>query len=329
MKFGMFVIGDFHWEANQTLGDYYDHVLEQVRWAETLGYGSFWFGEHHFDFCGVVPSPPVLMSVAATQTKAIRIGVAVSLLPYRHPILTAEEYAMVDVLSGGRLDFGAGRGTPPELKGFGVKEDNRDLLVESLDVLTMAWRDGKVSFNGKYHRMEDVAINVQPVQKPTPPIYLAALSEASYRLAGERGYPILGIPYASCKKLSEVAEKTALYKDTLAATGHDPDQFDAVQCFHGHIAETDRAAHDNAKRGMIPYLAARMSVRPRNYDELYRDRMILVGTPEHWIEHIEEIRRTGTNYLIFMMNYATLEQERILRSMELMAKEVMPRFANV
>lgn len=110
MKFGMFVIGDFHWEANQTLGDYYNHVLEQVRWAEELGYESFWFGEHHFDFCGVIPSPPVMMSVAAAQTSRIRIGVAVALLPYRNPILTAEEYAMVDVLSGGRLDFGVGRG---------------------------------------------------------------------------------------------------------------------------------------------------------------------------------------------------------------------------
>src|ERR1043166_3642106 len=81
MKFGMFVIGDFHWEANQTLRNYYDHVWEQVRWGEELGYESFWFGEHHFDFCGVVPPPPVLMSVAAAQTSRIRIGVAVALLP--------------------------------------------------------------------------------------------------------------------------------------------------------------------------------------------------------------------------------------------------------
>lgn len=328
MKFGMFVIGDFHWEANQTLRDYYDHVLEQVRWAEDLGYESFWFGEHHFDFCGVIPSPPVFMSVAATQTSRIRLGVAVALLPYRNPILTAEEYAMVDVLSGGRLDFGVGRGTPPELKGFGVKEDNRDLLVESLDVLTMAWRDAKVSFQGKYHRIDELPINVQPVQKPTPPIYLAALSEASYRLAGERGYPILGIPYASCRTLDDVAEKNSLYKETLRQAGRDPEKFEIVQCFHGHVAEREAAAHDNAKRGMLPYLAARMSVRPRNYDELYRDRMIMVGTPEHCARHIEEIRQTGTNYIIFMMNYATLEQEKILRSMELMAKEVLPGFAD-
>ena len=87
-------------------------MIEQVQWAERLGYECFWFGEHHFDFHGVIPSPPVLMSVAARSTEKIRIGIAVSLLPYRNPLFTAEEYAMVDVMSGGRLDFGVGRGTP-------------------------------------------------------------------------------------------------------------------------------------------------------------------------------------------------------------------------
>jgi alkanesulfonate monooxygenase SsuD/methylene tetrahydromethanopterin reductase-like flavin-dependent oxidoreductase (luciferase family) len=77
---------------------------------------------------------------------------------------------------------------------------------------------------------------------------------------------------------------------------------------------------------MVPYLSARLAIRPRNYDELYRDRMIVVGDPKRCIEQIEEIRDTGTNYIIFMMNFATLEQKKILRSMEIMAKEVIPRF---
>jgi alkanesulfonate monooxygenase SsuD/methylene tetrahydromethanopterin reductase-like flavin-dependent oxidoreductase (luciferase family) len=94
------------------------------------------------------------------------------------------------------------------------------------------------------------------------------------------------------------------------------------------VAETDDVAQENAKRGMIPYLSARFSIRPRNYDQLYRDRMILVGSPERCSEQIAEIREMGTNYIIFMMNFATLEQAKILRSMELMAKEVMPKFQN-
>jgi alkanesulfonate monooxygenase SsuD/methylene tetrahydromethanopterin reductase-like flavin-dependent oxidoreductase (luciferase family) len=326
MKFGMFVIGDFHAQANKTLGDYYEQILEQVSWAEDLGYECFWFGEHHFDFFGVIPSPPVLMSAAAKQTKKIRLGVAVSLLPHRNPILTAEEYAMVDVLSDGRLDFGVGRGTPPELVGFGIKEDNRDLLVESLEVVKMAWSEGKVSYQGKYHHIENVALNVTPIQKPTPPIFFAALSEASYKVAGENGYPILGIPYASCKTMAEVKTKIDLYKTTLTQSGHDAETFDIVQCFHSHVAETDSQAQENAKQGMMPYLAARIAVRPRNYDELYKDRMILVGNPQHCSEQLAEIRETGTNYIIFMMNFATLEQEKILHSMEIMAKEVIPQF---
>lgn len=327
MKFGMFVIGDYHPQANKSLSDYYEQMLEQVKWAEDLGYECFWFGEHHFDFFGVVPSPPVLMSVAAKRTKKIRLGVAVSLLPYRNPILTAEEYAMVDVLSGGRLDFGVGRGTPPELVGFGVKEDNRDLLVEGLEVVKMAWSEGRISYNGKYYQIPAVSLNVTPVQKPTPPLFFAALSEGSYKVAGEKGYPILGIPYASCKDIGEMKQKITFYKNTLADSGHNPGAFDVVQCFHSHVAATDREAEKNAREGMVPYLSARLAVRPRNYDELYRDRMIMVGDPRRCIEQIGEVRETGTNYIIFMMNFATLEQKKILDSMEIMAKEVMPEFS--
>ena len=326
MQFGMFVIGDYHPQATKSLGDYYEQMLEQVKWAEDLGYECFWFGEHHFDFFGIIPSPPVFMAVAAKRTKKIRLGVAVSLLPYRNPILAAEEYAMVDVLSGGRLDFGVGRGTPPELVGFGVKEDNRDLLVESLEVVEMAWREGKVSYKGKYHQIDGVSVNVTPIQKPTPPLFFAALSEGSYKVAGEKGYPILGIPYASCKTIAEVKQKVGFYKDTLSRCGHNPEDFQVVQCFHSHVADTDEEAQKNARQGMVPYLSARLVIRPRNYDELYRDRMIMVGAPKHCIEQIEEIRETGTNYIIFMMNFATLEQEKILESMEIMAKEVIPKF---
>jgi alkanesulfonate monooxygenase SsuD/methylene tetrahydromethanopterin reductase-like flavin-dependent oxidoreductase (luciferase family) len=266
------------------------------------------------------------MAVAAKRTEKIRLGVAVSLLPYRNPILTAEEYAMVDVLSSGRLDFGVGRGTPPELVGFGVQEDNRDLLVESLDVVKMAWSTGRVCYDGKYLHINNVALNVTPIQKPTPPLFFAALSDGSYKVAGEQGYPILGIPYASCKTMSEVKAKIDVYKDTLERSGHDPEKLDVVQCFHSHVAETDATAQENAKQGMVPYFSARLAVRPRNYDELYKDRMIVVGNPKHCREQIAEIRKTGTNYIIFMMNFATLEQKKILRSMEIMAKEVIPQF---
>ena len=326
MKFGVFLIGDNSPELKKDLRDYYAEILEQVRLAETLGYECFWFGEHHFDFFGVIPSPPVMMSVAAKSTERIRIGVAVTLLPFRNPIFVAEEYAMVDVLSGGRLDFGVGRGTPDELIGFGVKGDNRDLFIECLDVVEMAWREGRVSYEGKHQKIDGVPLNVSPVQKPMPPIFLAALSQASYKMAAERGYSILGIPYASCKTLKEVEEKIRHYTDALEASGHDPAKFETIQCFHTHVAESNREAQSNAREPMDLYYRHRIHIRPRTYDELYRDRMTMVGDPKHCIEHIEEIRETGTNYIIFMMNFAALGQRKILDSMEIMAKEVIPKF---
>src|SRR3970040_1864587 len=108
MKFGMFIIGDNGPSLNKNLNAYYDEMLEQVRWAETLGYECFWLGEHHFDFFGVIPGPPVILSLAAKYTKKIRLGVAVCLLPCRNPLLVAEEYAMGGAPSGGGREFGVG-----------------------------------------------------------------------------------------------------------------------------------------------------------------------------------------------------------------------------
>ena len=325
MKFGLFIIGDDDPELGLDLTAYYERMLEQVRHGESLGYECFWFGEHHFDFHGVIPSPTVLMSAAATCTDTIRLGVAVALLPYRNPVLTAEEYAMIDVLSGGRLDFGVGRGTPPELVGFGVKEDNRDLLVESLEVVEMAWREGRVSYQGRFHQIDDVSLNVQPVQRPLPPVYFAALSPGSYQVAGERGYPILGIPFASCKDMAEVKRKVSGYKQTLSQNGHDPAALDVGQTIHTHVAESDAAARRRARPAMSRYYEARKSVRPRGYDELDQGRMLMVGGPARCIEQIEEIADTGTNYIIFSMNFAGLDQASILESMAMMVEEVLPR----
>ena len=325
MKFGLFIIGDDDPELKLDLKSYYERMLEQVRWGESLGYECFWFGEHHFDFHGVIPSPTVLMSAAANCTRTIRLGVAVALLPYRDPVLTAEEYAMVDVLSGGRLDFGVGRGTPPELVGFGVKEDNRDLLVESLEVVEMAWREGRVSYNGKFHQIDDVSLNVLPVQRPAPPVYFAALSQGSYQVAGERGYPILGIPFASCRDWDEVKRKVVFYKETLSENGHDPATLDVGQTIHTHVAESDAAARGRARPAMSRYYEARKSVRPRGYDELDRERMLMVGGPARCIEQIQEIADTGANYVIFSMNFAGLDQKSILDSMSMMAEEVLPK----
>ncbi len=325
MKFGLFIIGDDDPELQLDLKDYYERMLEQVRWGESLGYEGFWFGEHHFDFHGVIPSPTVLLSAAAACTDSIRLGVAVALLPYRSPILTAEEYAMVDVLSGGRLDFGVGRGTPPELAGFGVKGDNRDRLVESLEVVEMAWREGRVSCQGRFHHIDDVALNVMPVQRPTPPVYFAALSQGSCQVAGERGYPILGIPFASCRDMAEVKRKVDFYKETLGRSGHDAGALDVVQTIHAHVAESDAAARRRARPAMSRYYEMRKAIRPRGYDELDRQRMLMVGGPDRCVEQIREIADTGANYIIFSMNFAGLDQKSVLDSMAMMAEEVLPR----
>ena len=158
-------------------------------------------------------------------------------------------------------------------------------------------------------------------------MYFAALSQGSYQVAGERGYPILGIPFASCKDMAEVKGKVDFYRETLSRNGHDPAKLDVGQTIHTHVAESDAAARRRARPAMKRYYEARKSVRPRGYDELDRGRMLMVGGPARCIEQIQEIADTGTNYVIFSMNFAGLDQKSILDSMAVMAEEVLPKLA--
>ena len=173
MKFGIFsVVDHYPNELARTSGQFYAELLEQVAAADALGFDSFWIAEHHFHEYGAIPRPPVWMAAAAQRTKRIRLGAAVVVLPFDHPLRTAEDYAMVDVISGGRLNLGVGSGyLKHEYEGFGIDpEEKRDRFDEALDVLLKAWSGERFSYRGKYQRVDDVQLNVMPVQRPRPPV---------------------------------------------------------------------------------------------------------------------------------------------------------------
>ena len=326
MKFGLFIIGDDDPELKLDLKGYYERMLEQVRWGESLGYECFWFGEHHFDFHGVIPSPTVLMSAAATCTDSIRLGVAVALLPYRDPILTAEEYAMIDVLER----------RPPRLRGGTRHAAGAGRLRrqggQPGPAWWRAWRSWRwpgaragCRTTGRFHQIDDVSLNVQPVQRPLPPVYFAALSQGSYQVAGERGYPILGIPFASCKDWDEVKRKVGFYKETLSRNDHDPTTLDVGQTIHTHVAESDAAARRHARPAMSRYYEARKSVRPRGYDELDQERMLMVGGPRPLPRSDPGDRRHRRQLHHLLHELRGLDQKSILDSMAMMAEEVLPK----
>src|SRR5436190_4922662 len=142
----------------QTEADVYAHALEEARLADELGFHTVWLAEHHFSPYGIAPSLAVLAAAIARETRRVRIGTAVVVAPFIHPVRIAEEWAMVDILSGGRLDFGIGRGyQPAEFRGLTVSmEKTRERFDESLELIRRAWTDERCTFEGEFYQVRDV-----------------------------------------------------------------------------------------------------------------------------------------------------------------------------
>ena len=157
MKFGLLYIPDYDPDRYKTASHYYGEMLEQIQYQEELGFDGVFFAEHYVGGYAF-PSPPVFAAAVAQRTKRIRLGTGVTLLPLSNPIRTAEEYAMLDVLSNGRLDFGVGRGVlKAEYELFDIAEsESQGRFHESLEIILQAWTQDSVTFNGKYYKINDV-----------------------------------------------------------------------------------------------------------------------------------------------------------------------------
>ncbi|MCS7213955.1 MAG: LLM class flavin-dependent oxidoreductase [Candidatus Calescibacterium sp.] len=158
--------------------EFYAENVEIVEFADSVGMDTAWFAEHHFSEYGVMPSIQVFASFVASRTKRIRIGSGVVVLPFHNPIRLAEEFAMLDVLSEGRLDFGVGRGYQPhEFEGYGIPiSESRERFEEMLQIIKMAWEYGEVNFEGKFFRFKGVKPRPRPLQKPHPPFFGASFN---------------------------------------------------------------------------------------------------------------------------------------------------------
>src|SRR5262245_34889275 len=163
----------------------YANTLDECRLVERLGFDTIWLAEHHFSTYGILPSLPVLAAAVARETRRIRIGTAVVIAPFAHPLRIAEEWAMVDILSDGRLEFGLGRGyQPKEFVGLDISmEHTRERFDECMEVIRRAWTEERVTFDGQFYKVPGVAVFPKPLQQPHPPLWTAAVSPDTYRLA--------------------------------------------------------------------------------------------------------------------------------------------------
>jgi len=259
MKFGVLLL--FSWpDRRNSIETIYSRALDRVEIMDKTGYDAVWLAEHHFTEYSVCPSVHMMALVAAERTKNIRIGTGISLVPFYDPIRLAEEVAMLDVLSGGRVNWGAGRGYhTAEFDTFGVDpKKSYDLFRENLEVVKLAWTEERFSFKGEFNTYEDVEVIPKPLQQPHPPIWLAASSPEAIGWAGRQGYSILMDPVSTHE---QIGIKRGLYADALAEGGHSIQGRTIPMARLVAAAETDAKALEVARHGAQWYLGSHTLAR--------------------------------------------------------------------
>ena len=225
MDFGYFTLSDNHYLNNtRTANQFVADITAEALYAEELGMHSAWIGEHHFSSLGVLSCPDLVLAYIAARTRHIRLAPAVTVLPLHHPIRVAEQWSTLDLLSGGRVDFAAGRGYDRrEYLPFKVSfEENQPIFEEGMEVVRRLWEaDGPISHQGKYYTFENVSITPKPVQRPLP-VYVASFSKPSIELAARLGCGLIVAPFAAAISYGGLRQVSELYRETCAKHGTTP-----------------------------------------------------------------------------------------------------------
>lgn len=346
MKFGLFYQLPCAPEQNEITR--YSETIEQIVHADALGFDSAWLAELHFNRpFSIMPSPLILATAIAQRTKRIRLGTAVTLLSLHHPLRVAEDAATADILSQGRLDFGIGRGTIAlHFQGFNVsREESRERFEEAIEIIARAWTQETVSFEGKYFHIPETAVVPKPLQKPYPPLRIAANSPDTAAFAGERGYPIfVASPINPFPKLPEHIE---VYRHAVQAIGVKDKAQDVAVLFPLYIANSEAAVRQEVETSFMHYFRtvshqAKLGQRDHSGSYAYlkdvRKRMesitwdevdatmALYGPPEVCIRKIHAAyERCRMDQLICWFNPGGLVPHRqVLTSMRRFAEEVIP-----
>ncbi|MBM11316.1 MAG: hypothetical protein CL759_04480 [Chloroflexi bacterium] len=198
-----------------------DEVIEEAKLAEQAGFDSCFFGEHHQDKDGFLPSPLIVCTAVAAATTTLRVGTSVILLPLHHPVRLAEDVVTLDVVSKGRVTLGVGLGyQPADFRTFGVEMDDRvELFEEKVEIIRRSWSRESFSFDGKHHQIDDMRVMPDPIQNPHPPIWIGASAPVSGRRAGTIGDAIVTTPSTTLEHTSRLIGH---YKDAAEAAGKQP-----------------------------------------------------------------------------------------------------------
>jgi alkanesulfonate monooxygenase SsuD/methylene tetrahydromethanopterin reductase-like flavin-dependent oxidoreductase (luciferase family) len=301
MKLG--ILQFFSWPGRrQPIPIVYARALERIAIMDQGGYDAVWITEHHFNDYSVCPSIPVMGAYAASRTRRLRIGTGVTLAAFYNPLRLAEDIALLDILSGGRVNWGAGRGFDRnEFKAFGVTmEESAARFHETVEVVLKAWRSDRLSHTGRYFSFEDVEVLPKPLQQPHPPVFVAAGSPASFAWAASRGYSVLMGPHATDAQMGAARRN---YLAALTDAGHSATGRETPMARLLAIASTDAEAERIARQGakwlLDSYIDPKVLSHAGNPLDWYVDSVVIHGTPERVTDRIAGIRdELGFEYLI-------------------------------
>lgn len=337
MKVGLFQTAQ--WPEGTDQQQRYRELLEQCILAEHLGFESVWLTEHHFTRHGITSDSMALLSHLAALTSRIRLGTAVAVLPFHDPVRFAESSALVDHLSGGRLDVGIGRGYQwSEYHGFGLGFDEGSArFEEALELLLRSWAsEAPFEFDGKYHSYGAAFPQPKPLQRPHPPLWHATASDAGLRRCAERGW---GVLMAQATSLATVAATVDRFQHHAAEFGHSHDPHRLVLARGMYCAPSNRQAEADFLEAYDRFLrmAAKVSAPPSNADataprnpfELADGTALLdtvvCGDPDRCVEALSELRDLGIESVLLFVNLGGIPHRRVVASLELFASEVLPR----
>jgi alkanesulfonate monooxygenase SsuD/methylene tetrahydromethanopterin reductase-like flavin-dependent oxidoreductase (luciferase family) len=339
MRFGLFGSATArHGGPDVDSGQGYKQFVDYNVEAEALGYHSTFLVEHHFTGFGQVSASLSLLTWVAAKTKTLRLGTAVLVLPWHNPVLVAEQAATIDLLSGGRLDFGVGKGyRHNEFAGFCVPvEEAEARFNECLDVIVKAWTSKqRFSHHGKYWNFEDIIVEPPTAQKPHPPMWMAAGNPDSIRQVAARGYNLLLDQFAS---FEAVAERIGIFKAEVEKHGRvfDPLDVGVARAFYvaKDAADKDAALERRmeAQRRLATVSNAPDGTKNRSSIMAFSDtreaseESALYGTPDEIAAKLQKLRGLGVEYVL--LNGGGLVIDKANDNLSRFAREVMPALAD-
>jgi alkanesulfonate monooxygenase SsuD/methylene tetrahydromethanopterin reductase-like flavin-dependent oxidoreductase (luciferase family) len=307
--------------------EYVDFIIE----AEKLGYCSTFVVEHHFTGGGDLSASLNLLTWLGARTSTIRLGTAVIVLPWHNPVLLAEQVATLDVLTGGRVDFGVGKGyRHNEFAGFCVPiEESAERFEEALDVIVRSWTSGqRFSHHGKHWRFEDIIVGPPVTQSPHPPIWMGAGSPESITAVAERGYNLLLDQFAT---IDVIGERISIFRREVERRGRAFDPASVAVARSVHVARNradTEAAHERrllAQTRLIENSTANGKANTASIMAFANTReaseeAALYGTPDEIAVKLDRLRSFGAEYILMAA------AGRSLTNLRRFASELMPHY---